>query len=337
MTDLTGYQAINEKYQLNGATILVDRQHILSHWQSGMADFNKRQPFTIHTTSGLGSLSKQLTADSILLLNTAGKLRLDAPLATYLPAYRYADQITLRQMLHMASGIPDYTELLLAEYATKMPDASESRLSYPILEGLHDEDGFQQVIALLNQHPLDFSPDEKGVYSNSNYLILGHIITQITKMSLGDFLNQHFFKPLAMTQTHLGTQYAAANSYDDLDFTNGRTKVIGRGAYQGGDGAVVSSLVDLAKWAQAVLHQKILSTTAWREALTITHDFYGMGWMQSQTPGWLSHGGHIFGYWAYFDLSFDKQLAQITLNNMSPGAEARKAWQAEMAAWRAAL
>ncbi len=117
MHNLQGYQLINKKYQLNGAAILVDTHRMLSYWQNGMADFAKRQPFTLNTTSGLGSLSKQFTANSILLLNAAGKLNIDAPLSDYLPEYRFAKQITLRQMLHMASGIPDYTELLLADYA----------------------------------------------------------------------------------------------------------------------------------------------------------------------------------------------------------------------------
>jgi CubicO group peptidase (beta-lactamase class C family) len=337
VTDWNGYQAINEKYHLNGATMLVDANHQLSHWQNGMADFAKQEPFTIHTTSGLGSLSKQFTADSMLLLDADGALNIDAPLSDYLPEYRYAKQITLRQMLHMASGIPDYTELLLAEYTKKMPNASESHLSYPILEDLVQGNALQQVLDLLNRHPLDFAPDEKGVYSNSNYFLLGHIIAQVANMPLGDFIERHFFQPLGMTQTRFGTQAAEANSYDDLDFTNGQPVALGRGDYTGGDGAVVSSVTDLAKWAQATLHQEILPASAWREALTLTHDFYGMGWMKSKTPGWLAHNGHVFGFWAYFDVSFDKQLTHITLNNMSPSTEARKAWHKEMAVWLSTL
>ena len=337
MHNLQGYQLINKKYQLNGATVLVDAHRMLSYWQNGMADFAKHQPFTLNTTSGLGSLSKQFTANSILLLNAAGKLNIDAPLSDYLPEYRFAKQITLRQMLHMASGIPDYTELLLADYAKKMPDASESHLSYPILEDLNGNDALQQIIELLNQHPLDFAPDAKGAYSNSNYYLLGHIIRQVANMPLRDFLNQHFFEPLAMTKTQLGTQHADANSYDDLDFTNGKPVALGRGHYQGGDGAVVSSLADLAIWARAVLQRRILPESAWDEALTLTHDFYGMGWMKSRTQHWLSHNGHIFGYWAFFDVSFEKQFAQITLTNMSPGVETLKKWQEEMANWRTSL
>lgn len=337
MADLNGYQAINEKYHLNGATILVDADHVLSHWENGMADFAKQEPFTVHTTSGLGSLSKQFTADSVLLLNDAGKLRIDATLADYLPIYKYAKQITLRQMLNMASGIPDYTELLLTEYTKKFPNASESRLSYLMLKDLHHGHAFEQIIDLLNQHPLDFAPGEKGAYSNSNYYLLGHIIAQVADISLGEFFQQHFFQPLKMTQTHLGTKAAVANSYDDLDVSKGKPVALGRGDYHGGDGAVVSSLIDLAKWAQATLHQQIMPASAWHDALTLTHDFYGMGWMKSKTPNWLSHSGHIFGYWAYFDVSFDKQLAQITLNNMFPGAEAHKKWHEEMAAWRGSL
>lgn len=337
MTDWQGYQKINEKYHLNGATIIVNPTEILSSWQNGAADFSMKRPFTLQTTSGLGSLSKQFTADSVLLLNAADKLDIEASLVDYVPNYRYADQVTLRQMLNMASGIPDYTELLLTDYAKRMPGASESHLSYPILEDLGHGDEITEVISLLNQHPLDFTPGEKGVYSNSNYLLLGFIISKITGDSLARFFEEHFFEPLAMTQTRLGTQYAEANSYDDLDVTAGKPVVLGRGAYQGGDGAVVSSLTDLAKWAQAVLRHDILSEKDWHEALTLTHDFYGMGWMHSKTPNWFSHAGHVFGYWTYFDVSFDKQLAQVTLDNMSPGDEARKTWQTEMAAWRETL
>ncbi|QVI35113.1 serine hydrolase domain-containing protein [Lacticaseibacillus chiayiensis] len=337
MRDLNGYQAINEKYHLNGATILVDANRLLSYWQNGMADFAKQVPFTLNTTSGLGSLSKQFTADSVLLLNAAGALNIDAPLSDYLPEYRYATQITLRQMLHMASGIPDYTELLLVDYAKKIPNASESHLSYPLLKDLNHGDAFQKVVDLLNQHPLDFAPDEKGAYSNSNYFLLGHIIAEVAEMPLGDYLQQHFFQPLGMTKTRLGTKFSEANSYDDLDFTHGKPVALGRGDYNGGDGGVVSSLADLATWAQATLRRQVLPDSAWVEALTFTHDFYGMGWMKSKTRGWLAHNGHVFGYWAYFDVSFEKQLVHITLNNMSSGTEARKAWHREMADWLGSL
>ena len=51
---------------------------------------------------------------------------------------------------------------LLTDYAKRMPGASESHLSYPILEDLGHGDEITEVISLLNQHPLDFTPVKKA-------------------------------------------------------------------------------------------------------------------------------------------------------------------------------
>ena len=59
----------------------------------------------------IGSISKQFTAAALLLLEEDGRITLDMPLSIFLPDFPRAKEITLRELLTMRSGIPDYTDL----------------------------------------------------------------------------------------------------------------------------------------------------------------------------------------------------------------------------------
>src|SRR5471032_2659362 len=157
-----------------GDTILLDKGY-------GAANLEWDIPNTPATRLRIGSLAKQFTAAAILLLEERGKLKLDDPVRTYLPDAPAAwDRITLFNLLTQTSGIHDYTDT--PDFSTMM-----KRQMTP-----------EQLIATFRDMPLEFTPDEKFSYSNSNYVLLGSVIERAGGMPYGKFIQDNLFTPLGM-------------------------------------------------------------------------------------------------------------------------------------------
>ncbi len=124
----------------------------------GAANLEWDIPNTPSTRFRLGSITKQFTAASILLLEERGKLQLEDPIKTYLADAPAAwDRITIFNLLTHSSGIPNFTSL--SDYKTlQLADT-------PLVK----------TIAMVRDKPLDFFPGEKMSYSNSGSVNAGYI------------------------------------------------------------------------------------------------------------------------------------------------------------------
>lgn len=163
-------------------TVLVARgDTIVLSKAYGAANLEWNIPNTTATKFRLGSLTKQFTAASILLLEERGKLKVDEPVKTYLPDAPAAwDKITIFNLLTHSSGIPNFTSF--PDYAATEPFAT------PV----------DKIVARFRDKPLDFAPGEKMSYSNSGYVLLGYLIERITGGSYATFVQDNIFKPLGM-------------------------------------------------------------------------------------------------------------------------------------------
>ena len=149
----------------------------------GLRDLQGRIPTDVGTHYEVASITKQFTAAAILQLREAGKLDIDATLATYLPAAPHASEVTLRQLLSHTSGMPEYFDGPDVEEAAGKPTT------------------FDMVMARVAGKPLDFPPGAKWSYSNTGYILLGRIIELISHESYHHYVQVHFLDPLGMTQT----------------------------------------------------------------------------------------------------------------------------------------
>ena len=139
-------------------------------------------PNSPSTKFRLGSITKQFTAASILLLEERGKLSVNDPVKKYMPDAPAAwDKITIFNLLTHTSGIPNFHEL------SRLCIAS-SRSRRPL----------RQLVARFRDKPLDFQPGEKWSYSNSGYVLLGYLIEKISGESYEKFVQENIFTPLGM-------------------------------------------------------------------------------------------------------------------------------------------
>jgi len=306
-------QADTADNQFMGAVLVAKGDTILLDKGYGAANLEWDIPNTPATRFRIGSLAKQFAAAAILLLNERGKVRLDAPVKTYLPGAPAAwDRITLFNLLTMTSGIHDYTD---------MPDFGTMMMRQMTPE---------QLIATFRDMPLEFAPGEKFSYSNSNYVLLAWVIEKVSAMPYAKFMQDNLLTPLGMKDS--GYDSAAllprrASGYARKDGAIVNASYINMGV-QYGAGGLYSTTHDLLTWEKALFGGKVLSsaslkkmTTAFREARgpgAPVKAGYGMGVYAGTTADGrreISHAGSDFGFVSMIAAYPDDRLFVILLSN----------------------
>ena len=201
----------------------------------GIADFEHNAPITPETVFYLASVSKQFTAAAINLLALDRKLSLDDDVRKYVPELPvYQRPITIRELVHHTSGLRDYLELF------DMAGLDD----YPITNA--------DFLAMMGrQRALNFAPGDAYSYSNSGYVLLTIVVERITGKPIRAFAEERIFKPLGMTSTvfrdrhtmlirNLATAYGRAPG-GSWNIAVPYFDVVG-------DGGLMSSVSDLAKW-----------------------------------------------------------------------------------------
>lgn len=168
-----------------GGSILIakDGQMIVAKG-FGLADVTANTPIYGDTKFRIGSVTKQFTAASILLLQEDGKLNVDDPFCNYMESCPEAwKPVTIRNLATMASGITSFTSLpSFGELRKKDMKPAES-------------------IGLVKDLPLKAKPGEVFEYSNTNYIILGMIIEKVSGKTYEQFLTERILKPLDLKNT----------------------------------------------------------------------------------------------------------------------------------------
>ena len=294
--------------------VLKDGRLILARGY-GLADLENDVPATAETVYRLGSITKQFTAMAILQLAEQGKLSVDDELTKFLPDYPLAGhKVTVHQLLNHTSGIRSYTSLK-DFFKRARGDFS------------HDE-----LLALFKNEPFDFDSGTKWSYNNSGYYLLGLIIEKASGQSYEKYLDEHIFRPVGMRATRyghlrplirhraMGYKPSGGNLINDDPISMDAP---------GAAGALVSTVLDLLKWSQALEAGDLLSSASYEAMYRATtladakKQPYGYGWGLGQlgTHRKLSHGGGINGFSTMIARYPDERLAVIVLANTA-GADA---------------
>ena len=230
-----------------GATILIVRDDAVVFTRSyGLRDVERSSPADEHTRYEIGSITKQFTAAAILQLKEAGKIDLDAPVATYLPFAPHAGELTVRQLLTHTSGLADYTDAPNFDTLAATPAT------------------FDRVLSQIAGKPLGFTPGSAFAYSNTNYLALGRIIERASGQTWEAYVQQHLFLPAGMRES------ATMAQEDRLaDMARGYVYAHGRAAaskpisesWASSAGGIVSTVDDLRLWGEALSSGRIISTS----------------------------------------------------------------------------
>jgi CubicO group peptidase (beta-lactamase class C family) len=280
-----------------------------------MANLEHNIPLTPKSVFRIGSTSKQFTAVCMALLEEEGALSLDDSLRKFLPQMpEYAEEITIRHLIHHTSGFRDY--LTLAEIA-----------------GIRDDDYFTdaEVVDLLaRQKELNFRPGEEHLYSNSGYFLLSQIVKKASGKSLREYAEEKIFQPLGMTNTHFHDDHTriVKNKASGYAPKKGGGFVISMTTLpMTGDGGVFTSVEDLFLWDQnfydnrlgnsgQALIEKIQTPGVLNNGEKLD---YAFGLVVSEYKGlkMVSHGGSFVGFRADMIRFPEQRFSVILLANLS--------------------
>lgn len=241
-----------KRREIAGAVTLVATPEAIIHLEAnGLADIATAKPMTTDAIFWIASMTKPLTAASILMLQDDGKLSVDDPVTKYLPELASLKtpegepaRITLRHLLTHASGMPEAT-----------------RDQYKTARNL------AEVISFYKGRTLSFVPGSKWQYCQSGINSLGRIVEVISGQSFPEFLQKRLLDPLGMKDTgfyltdsqlpRLAKSYALTNdalTEAPISFLNGYSPTF-RDRYPAPNGGLFSTASDYARFCRMLLNQ----------------------------------------------------------------------------------
>lgn len=281
----------NYKADTPGATALVYKDgEILYRKAFGMANMELEVPMKPENVFELGSITKQFTSVSILMLMEQGKLSLEDEITKYLPDYpTKGKKITIHHLLNHTSGIKSYTDMENFMSITRMDKSPK------------------EIIDVFKDQPMDFDPGEQWHYNNSGYIVLGYIIEEVSGKTYADFISENIYVPLKMNNSYYGSKSTLI-----MNRASGYMPI--KEGYKNADylsmslpyaaGSLMSCVDDMLLWHKAVHNNTLISAESKAKAFTNTSlnngksAHYGYGWQVNEINGAVSieHGGGIFGY-----------------------------------------
>jgi CubicO group peptidase (beta-lactamase class C family) len=301
-------QSYVDAKQFMGSVLVAQGDKTLLNKGYGFANLEWNIPDSPSTKFRLGSITKQFTAASILLLEERGKLKTDDPVKQYLPDAPPAwDKITIFNLLTHTSGIPSFTSFPDYRSTEAMPTTSE------------------QLVARFRDKPLSFQPGESWEYSNSGYALLGYLIEKISGHSYKDFVQENLFTPLGMKESGYDLN-APIIVRRAAGYAPGPDGPVNAGyidmTIPFSAGALYSTTGDLLRWERGLFGGKVLSPASLKKMTTpFKHDYaFGLGVRAVNGHTIIEHGGGIEGFNTQLSYYPDDKLTVIVLANLNGGA-----------------
>lgn len=299
-----------------GIAVLVSEHGKVRHLQGyGDADLDAETPVTPDTLFDLASVSKQMTALAAALLIEDGTLTPDAEIGSLIEAFDVPDEhrpVTINDLVHHLGALPDY---------------------WNELEGFGPRTDNAAVVDWLSGMPLKRAPGTRYEYSNSGYVLLASALAAAEGTpDLRTLLRQRVWQPLGMRSTGLvqppagvpASRIARGYKGSDGEFEPSRYPSVLQG-----DGSIVTSIRDLARYEAALAEGTLLDDT---DVLFVNGRYdngrpiddgegtdagYGYGWSLYEREGerHAGHAGSWMGTATYYQRNLDSGLSVIVLAN----------------------
>jgi CubicO group peptidase (beta-lactamase class C family) len=258
----------------------------------GLADVRTGRPLTAGSIFYVGSIAKQFVATCIAILDHEGTLRLDDPVARFVPGLpRWGGDVTVRHLVHHTGGVKER-----ARQGPGVPAGGVPAWGNPEL-----------LDALRIVTELDFEPGSRYGYSNRGYLLLAEVVSAASGATLPVFAQDRIFRPLGMTDTTFRDAPTplperAARGHFEAD--DGTVRVEPARFHAVGAGGLWTTAADLATWSANLGDDRL--TDGWlserlvrRGTLddgTPIHYAWGLSVRTHRGLAIVSHGGNFPGW-----------------------------------------
>lgn len=256
-------------YNIPGASLIIIKDGDI-YYQDNWGVLSDGTSVTSDSVFLIGSLSKPITSLATMILVEEGKVKLDDPIQTYIPNFKYQssslNDITVRNLLEQTSGISEYKGLKVTDRLYTGQD--------PINQAVNELSGMQ----------LTHEPGEIYEYNSANYLLLGAIVEKASNQPFADFLNDRIFSSLGMK--HTAASYKNADEKGLLPgFQSWFGKPIKVDGFYDNSGApygyIAASSNDLAKFLKFMMYGGDLLSKENHDLLIAEPKVdrsYGFGW-----------------------------------------------------------
>jgi D-alanyl-D-alanine carboxypeptidase len=238
-----------------------------------------RRGAQVRPLAAWASAGKTVTAIAILQLAEAGRLSLDAPVATWVEGVPNGEVVTVRHLLEHTSGLFS---------------ANEDRVfrRNPRILTLDEE------LAIVRRHGAMFCPGAAWRYSNSNYALLGAILERVEGRPYAEVVKSRVFDPLGLSDMRVAT---ARDALDDVTAAGppGPDDIPWDPRRAGPAGGVVAPALEMAMLWRGLLDGRLIGRDSLREAFARMYpmfgrpESYGLGVMAYRLPDrlLLGHSG----------------------------------------------
>ena len=305
-----------KRKQFNGNILFAENGKIISHKSYGYANLKTKEKLTENHSFQLASVSKPFTSVAILQLIENGQINLNDTLQKFFPNFPY-EGITIHQLLCHRSGLSQYTHFCDAPDSI-WPDKSKTINNQDVID----------IISKIN--PLiNYPPDRRYYYCNTNYLLLASIVKKISGIEFKQYLKENIFSPIDMNNSIV---YDRTNFNDLIMPTQGyENRTPWEDVYLNGvvgDKGVYSTTMDLLKFDRALEKNLLINDSLKKLAFSKKNkDYnrnknYGYGFRLKDHNKYgkiVYHTGWWKGYRSYYIKVLKNDQTIIILNNVKRG------------------
>lgn len=252
---------------------------------------------------GIGSISKQITAVAVLLLEQHGTLQVADPVSRHLPEFKPNDDIRIEQLLLHTAGVADIYDL-----------ESFARSGGAVGR-------FAEVIDELAARPLTHAPGTAYAYSNGGYAVLAALIERVSGTTYAEFIERRIAKPLGLgtlRQIGPGVRPGRVSGYDPHGIDGLQPSPRVATAYLVGSGSLEADAEDLLAWTSAIHSGRLLSRSSYASFIRDHGQAYGYGisvFRRFDRPV-FGHDGRIAGFSSDAARYPDDGLSVVVLGNV---------------------
>jgi D-alanyl-D-alanine carboxypeptidase len=282
----------------------------------GVADPATGAPMESDLYLRVGSVTKTFTGSLVLQLVEQGELSLDDTIDEYIEGVPNGDEVTIRMLLDMTSGVASYT----------LDRAWEKQYLAEPLRAWTPDELLEAGLGL----PASFEPGTQFEYSNTNHILLGMVVEQLTGLPFAEALEQQILEPLGLDHTSFPLdalipdphargftmQGTPGDSFEPVDATDWSP------SFGWAAGQMTSTVDDLLVWGRALgTGQGILDVDESMVRLTSFPGEAGYGLAVGCVDGWVGHTGTLPGYNAsvFHDTTSDTTVITMTNSDIASG------------------